>query len=80
MSLPGPITSTLLGILKADVERRLRERMPGAQVRLEGDHLVILFPMNDIVRMIKDNLPDPWKYISEVRSTSSGIEVIVKVR
>ena len=80
MSLPGPIPPTLLGLLRAEVERRLRERMPGVQVRLEEDRLIIFFPMSEIVKMIKANLPEPWKYVSEVRPTGSGIEVVVKVR
>ncbi|RLI87205.1 MAG: hypothetical protein DRP01_02545 [Archaeoglobales archaeon] len=80
MGLPAPMSQGLLWLLKAEVERRIKERMPGAQVKLEGDRLIIFFPMDEVIKMVRESLPERWRYISEIRSVPGGIEVSVKVR
>jgi len=66
--------------LQAILQRTIAQQMPGAQVRIEGNHVIIFIPQDTIIKMVKERLPEPYRSATEIRQAPGGVEILLRLR
>jgi len=69
-------TMTLLSVL----QRAIADKMPGAQVRIEGNSIIIFLPFDRVLDLVKSSMPEPYKSVIQIRMVANGIEMRMPLR
>jgi len=62
------------------LEGMIRERIPDAQVRLEGDYICIHIPESTVKKMLADSLPPNIKSAADIELRTSGCVIKLRLR
>jgi len=62
------------------LERMIQQRIPNAQVRLEGDYICIHIPESTVKKMLADALPPDVRSAADIELRTGGCVIKLKLR